>query len=157
MAVKRDTPYCPATVLGHGSARARRWVIPWGNNAGKPQEQGKDEDTKLTRTLKILPDAASDLKESDCFRVMRWVCHGRACTNGDRLRFVSAPKGDEGRPAWSRSSLLRSTFAAVRRTGCFLLLSSFSRQLQHVGATDGKLEDVPLCAQEPAQKEQPGA
>lgn len=64
---------CPAAVVGQGSGRARRWVIPWGNDAGKGKGKGKGngEDTKLTRTLKVLPDAAADLEESDYFRVMR--------------------------------------------------------------------------------------
>ncbi len=80
------------TVLGQGSTRARRWVIPWGNNSERGKGKGKqkhgekdEEDTRLTRTLKVLPDAADDVEESDCFRVMRW---GEACDMRRLDRFL---------------------------------------------------------------------
>lgn len=62
-----------ALVLDQGHTKARRWDIPWGNDVRKKNHEdgGGDTDAKLTRTLKVLPDAAANVEESDCFRVMR--------------------------------------------------------------------------------------
>ncbi|CAM9546383.1 unnamed protein product [Pylaiella littoralis] len=59
-------------VLDQGHTKARRWDIPWGNDVRKNNHEdgGGDTDAKLTRTLKVLPDAAANVEESDCFRVM---------------------------------------------------------------------------------------
>lgn len=68
-------PHHVAPVLHQGSTKVRRWDIPWGNNVRveKRKDKGADKDKKITRTLKVLPDAAANAEESDCFRVMRWL------------------------------------------------------------------------------------